>query len=297
MQTEPRGTVTELWRYPVKSMRGDRLRRTEVTECFGIPGDRGWALRDETAGEIRGAKQLPALLQLHARYLAAPVEGSTPHVEITFPDGSTAISDDPEIDAMLSEAVGRPVSLWPRRPARDQAHYRKAGRITEPDLRKLLDLDAGEALPDFSSVVTPYSQEVVAQMGTYATPPGSYFDLMPLSLLSATSLRSLQDLLPDSRIDSRRFRKNLIIEVPDADDPFPEQAWVGRTVRIGSVRALVTGPVSRCVMVTLPQDDLPKDRAVLKTLAREAGMNFGVYLRVLERGRIAEGDSVVPMPT
>ncbi|MGJ3510091.1 MOSC domain-containing protein [Enemella sp. A6] len=285
------GSVQQLWRYPVKSMGGDRIPKTEVTEAWGIPGDRAWAVRDEEAGQIRSAKQLHPLMQVRARYLAEPVAGSAPPVQLTLPDGSVATSEDSDVHERLSEALGKRVSLWPRQPAGNLDHYRKSRPISERDLREMLDVDEGDELPDFSGSFTPFSEEVIAQLGEYATPPGTYFDMMPLSLLTTASLRTLTEMLPDSVIDPRRFRKNLIVDTPDLAG-FPEQEWVGRELRIGSVRALVTGPVSRCVMVTLPQEELERDRAVLKTLARQARTNFGIYLRVLEPGRIQEGDAV-----
>src|SRR5207249_9399410 len=84
---------------------------------FGIPGDRGWAVRDEAAGEIRGAKKLPALLQLAARYLEEPAADRIPPAEITLPDGARVRTDAPEAAARLTAFLGRRVTLWPRRPA------------------------------------------------------------------------------------------------------------------------------------------------------------------------------------
>jgi uncharacterized protein YcbX len=65
------GRVVEVWRYPVKSMGGELLAEARLGPR-GIVGDRGWALRDESAGEIRGAKKLPALMRCRARYDAEP---------------------------------------------------------------------------------------------------------------------------------------------------------------------------------------------------------------------------------
>ena len=62
------GKVKEIWRYPVKSMGGEKLTCASVA-AQGIPGDRGWALRDEKAGEIRGAKKLYQLMLCSAKYL------------------------------------------------------------------------------------------------------------------------------------------------------------------------------------------------------------------------------------
>ena len=63
------GTVKEIWRYPVKSMAGERMKSAKVS-ARGIYGDRGWAIRDEKAGEIRNARKLPMLLHCTRRLYA-----------------------------------------------------------------------------------------------------------------------------------------------------------------------------------------------------------------------------------
>lgn len=93
-------------------------------------------------------------------------------------------------------------------------------------------------------------------------------------------------------IDPRRFRKNVIVDTGPESDGFPEFGWVGRRLRIGAAVCGVTTSVAPCVMVGLPQAELPRDREIPKSLARNTGMDLGVYLRVIEPGRIAEGDAV-----
>src|SRR6202050_5807998 len=100
------GTVKEIWRYPVKSMAGERLQRENVG-ALGIYGDRGWAIRDEKAGEIRNARKLPALLHCSAVYLREPGADDAPPVQITMPNGTTFSSDSAEAGAKLSEMLGR----------------------------------------------------------------------------------------------------------------------------------------------------------------------------------------------
>src|SRR3954454_18618545 len=87
------GRVREIWRYPVKSMAGAELDGCRVGPR-GIPGDRGWATRDgrwatpdEGAGELRGAKPLPKLMQCSARSRDPPegANGGVPQVDITLP--------------------------------------------------------------------------------------------------------------------------------------------------------------------------------------------------------------------
>ena len=281
------GEVSELWRYPVKSMRGDRVVSTEVTERWGLPGDRGWAVRDEQASEIRGAKRINSLLQFHARYLEEPAADSTPPIEITCPDGTVIRSDDDQIHDALSAATARTVTLWPRRSPDDHEHYRR-GRITAADVRAQLDLGPDDPFPDFSTL----PEDVLAELFDYVTPRGTYFDAMPLSLATTTALGSLQATVPDSLIDARRFRKNVIVAGAPGAEGFPEFEWVGRRLQLGEVTCEVTVRIPRCVMVNLPQAELPHDGSVLKTLAARTGMDFGVYLRVIEPGRISEGDEV-----
>ena len=62
------GVVREIWRYPAKSMLGDRVERAELLG-HGMVGDRMWAVRDGVRGGIRGAKKISGLMRLSARYL------------------------------------------------------------------------------------------------------------------------------------------------------------------------------------------------------------------------------------
>ncbi len=73
-----------------------------------------------------------------------------------------------------------------------------------------------------------------------------------------------------------------------------ENDWIGRTVMVGStVRLVITKPCQRCVMITLPQGDLPKDSGILRTAAQHNGVNVGVYASVVDGGTIRRGDPVV----
>src|SRR5208282_5498849 len=96
------GRVAEIWRYPFKSMAGQLLERAEM-DAHGIAGDRGWAVRDENAGEIRGAKKLPNLLKCRAAYVSEPRPGGPiPDVAITLPDGGSMRASDCDAAARLS---------------------------------------------------------------------------------------------------------------------------------------------------------------------------------------------------
>mgnify|MGYP006243631681 FL=1 len=102
-------TITEIHRYPVKSMLGETPSEVTVSER-GIHGDRAWATRDEIRGGIRGAKKLPQLMLFSAR----SIEGNTS--EITAPDGSTCLTSSDEMNHWLSEKLDHSVTLWPLLP-------------------------------------------------------------------------------------------------------------------------------------------------------------------------------------
>ena len=74
---------------------------------------------------------------------------------------------------------------------------------------------------------------------------------------------------------------------------FPEDAWIGHTIRIGDhVQLSITGPCPRCVMTTLAQADLPKDSGILRTAAQHNHVNVGVYATVTHGGTIRRGDPI-----
>lgn len=278
------GTVREIWRYPVKSMVGERLERTQLGE-LGVPGDRGWALRDDDAGEVRGGKKLPALLGCRARYRREPDVAGIAHADIELPSGDRTATDDPEVSARLSALVGRRVTLWPRRPAEDREHYKRVlPDDLEGDLREVFGRLPDEPLPNLE-VFPP-------ELFEYTSPLGTYFDAYPLHVLTTASLATLGRGAPVERFDARRFRPNLLVEsTPDATG-LPEGDWAGRELRAGGIRLRVEMPTVRCSMVMRAQPGLAADTEVLRTIVREGAQNLGAYATVVAPGAIAVGDAV-----
>src|SRR5688572_23790042 len=105
-------------------MAGERLDSSEVG-ANGLWGDRGWAVVDETTGEIHNAKRHPALMQCAAAYLAAPREDMIPGVEITLPDRTKTSSDSPDVSYRLSELMQCQVTLRRRPPVTETSYYRR----------------------------------------------------------------------------------------------------------------------------------------------------------------------------
>jgi uncharacterized protein YcbX len=280
------GTVKEIWRYPVKSMAGERLQRANVG-ALGIYGDRGWAIRDEKAGEIRNARKLPALLHCTAVYLREPSGCDVPPAQITMPDGTTFRSDCAEASEKLSEMLGRPVTIWPVQPPSERDLLRRA-KPDNPDMkaemREVFGRLESEPLPDFSTLPP--------QILKFTSPFGTFFDAFPFHLLTTASLSALAGHNPTADFDSRRFRPNLLVETERGLDGLVEAEWSGRTLRIGATRIKLEMPTVRCVIPTLDQPGMKKDPSVLRTIVRDAAQNLGAYATITAGGTIALGDQV-----
>lgn len=279
------GTVEQLWRYPVKSMMGEQLAAVTIDER-GLPGDRAWATRDEVRGGIRGAKKIGSLMTLAASYRTEPQLGRTaPPAEITLPDGSAVLTTDDDANARVTAALDHEVTLWPL--VEEDEHYLRGAPDSDDldtELRDIFGREPDEPLPDLS-IIPP-------DLLFYESLPGGYFDVHPLLLLTNQSLDSLRALAPESKVDVRRFRPNILIDALGDADPFPEQGWVGQTLDIGGAKVEVLSGCPRCVMITRPFADLPEDRSLMRTVVKDADQNMGVYARVVEGGPIAVGDGV-----
>jgi uncharacterized protein YcbX len=225
-------TVTELWRYPVKSLLGERLQEARIEER-GVVGDRLYAVTDRhgkigSGKTTRRFRRLDGLFELRAR------NGGERSL-VTLPDGREFAAGEPELDAFLSERYGRKLRV-----------LREGG------------------IP--------------------------HHDAAPLHLLTTSSLRWLETNLPASRIDVRRFRPNVLLDVAGA--ALVEDAWVGRRFALGSAVVRVVERTERCVMTTNAQSELPKDPAVLRTVTELNDVCLGIYASVETEGLVRVGDAL-----
>ena len=302
------GTVKQIGRYAVKSMAGEQL-DVCIVGLRGIPGDRGWALRDETTGELTNAKQLPVLMQCAARYREAPRDQFIPHVDIRLPDGTELGSDLPEINARLSALVGKPVSLWPQQPASNVEHYRRSSKMARMlgqlarfrvfraalpiltsfghanvELRETFSREPSEPVPDLSTLPP--------ELLEFTSPPGTYFDAFPIHVLTTASLQMMCRLNPAATWDVRRFRPNFLVETDPAIQGLVDAEWSGQTLRIGRVELRCEIPAVRCGMTMHAQAELPKDPSILRSIVRDADQNLGIYASVVSPGEVRVGDVV-----
>jgi len=280
-----------VWRFPVKSMLGQRLDRVAVT-ASGVLGDRAWAIVDAEDGKVASAKnprKWRALLACRAEFLDEPTEAApAPHVRITFPDDVTVTSADANADDRLSEYLGRPVRLTSSVP--DAPIFEE----TWPDVEGIAPRDIIE------STRARYDDgESVSDLSLAMAAPGSFLDLAPVHLVTTASLAELRRLQPESEFAIARFRPNFVID--GADGGFVENDWVGSDVRLGAATVNIMMPTMRCVMTTLAQGDLPEDRGVLRAALTHNRIEItglgkwacvGAYAGVVAPGDVARGDAV-----
>jgi uncharacterized protein YcbX len=282
------GTVKTLSRFPVKSMLGEHPDVVDIIDS-GIAGDRAWGLVDVETGKVASAKHprlWAALLGMRASYAGAANDGP---VRIDLPDGTSVSSDDSDVDVRLSALIGREVHLTAEVPS---------GASYEEEWPEVEGLAPSEFIAGTRSGRSVTGRDLSSlPVGMLA--PGTFQDVAPLTLMTTASLRAARALHPDGDWDDRRFRSTLLIDCEGED--FVEQEWIGRSLRIGEVELSVAAPTPRCVMVTLPQQDLGPDAQVLRTLAKHNRLDvlgsglyacLGVYASVVRSGRIAGGNPV-----
>lgn len=263
------GMVVSLWRYPVKSMLGEELNSSYVTER-GLEGDRAYALIDQKTGKVASAKnpsKWGKLFDFRSVFIdASQVVENNPPVCITLPDGTNVFSDQDDIDYSLSKVLSQDVRLM--RASLEKPSYE-------------------EYWPDIDGLA---QREKITDENM---PSRTFFDVAVIHLLTTSTINRLRELYPEGRFEVRRFRPNIVIESASEEKGFIENSWIGKKITIGEDIVLrVTGPCTRCVMTTLPQGDLPRDLGILRTVARYNQVNAGVYASVDQGGTIRRGDLV-----
>jgi uncharacterized protein YcbX len=255
--------VESLWRYPVKSMRGE-----ELAEAFagfaGVHGDRLYAFRSSSAPAVfpyLTAREQERMLLCRPVYrhpaemvmppllaeteaigpglTTAPVDAARLAVDVETPGGERFAIDDPRLISVLRESIG------------------EEGR----------------------------HQLTLARCDRAMT------DCRPISLFSVQTARQMGEEL-GAVVDKRRFRANVYVDLKSGAG-FGEDEWVGRTLRIGAraeIKVLERDP--RCKMITLDPETGQAEPEIIKRLARAHESKAGVYAAVLVEGAIRPGDEI-----
>ena len=144
--------------------------------------------------------------------------------------------------------------------------------------------ESDEPMPDLGNV--PWD------LFEFYTPPGTYFDVLPIHVLSMSAVQTMRTLAPSASWDVRRFRPNVLIQAA-TDEGHVERHWVGRTVQIGGFAIRGEMPTIRCAMTMHAQKELPSDPLVLRAIVRDADQCLGLYASGVASGTISVGDPVV----
>ena len=257
------GRVAELWRFPVKSMQGERLDGLELGPD-GVAGDRRYGLIDTASDHLLSAKSVPALFAARAVTVG-------PAVQITLPDGRELAADDPDASAILSVWLGRPVELKP----------------------------SGSTVGAVGYEMTFDPPDDGAEMIVWPAMDGSFLDLAPVHALTTASLATMDAARPATVWNVRRFRPNVLIDTGSATG-FVEDGWVGRDVALGAAGATIHVDMQsvRCAMplrAQPPLGDAPaleRDIEVFRTLTVEHNNHLGIYCGVAAPGSVRIGDPV-----
>jgi uncharacterized protein YcbX len=286
------GKLKEIWRYPVKSLGGDTLEIAHVHE-YGIAGDRGWAVIDVQTGDICSAKRLPKLLNLTAHYRHEPEDGvayggSIPPVIIRFPDGQELDALDNQAAAM-SEFLGKSIKLHALEPPENLDHYRMSNPPSDEEFLRALNVQPGEDGPDLSD----YDPAMIETLMEYSCPPGTYYDVFPLHMLTTAALKYMTEKSGEN-FDHRRFRPNLLVETLPSINGIVEFDWVGKSLRIGEVLLKIESRTIRCSVPSREQQHhgLVQNPKISKSLYESTNRYLGANLTVERNGLLRSGDDV-----
>ena len=253
------GQVQSVWRYPVKSMRGERLESAFVG-FSGVYGDRVYAFRNSAAPAgfpFLTGRELEQMLLYQPKF--------------RHPDKSRCPPN-------LAEAQHLAPGLTPI--------------YAEPaDLVVDVETPAGEVLAIDSPTLRDRlrAASAAAEELTLLRSDRALTDCRPVSLISAQTVAALGGEVGEE-LDQRRFRANIYAVFGSA---FAEDTFVGKSLKIGAkavISVLERDP--RCKMITLDPDTGQESPEVLKAVAQSHQGRVGVYGAVLVEGTILPGDQI-----
>jgi uncharacterized protein YcbX len=255
------GRIESLWRYPVKSMRGEQL--AEAFAGFpGVYGDRLYAFRSSLlpkgfpyfTGRDQGQMLAYRAAFRHTDRMAAP------------PNLAEAEALGPGITPLYADSADRIVDV-----------ETPSGEVLSVDDPRLLDL-LRDGARDGHELSLLRSERALT-------------DCRPFSLISIQTTRQLSEEV-GVELDKRRFRANAYVYLASGAG-FAEDQWVGRRLRIGDkAQIAVTDRDPRCKMITLDPDTGQANPEVMRRVAKDHHGTAGVYGAVLVEGTIRAGDEI-----
>jgi uncharacterized protein len=255
------GRIDSLWRYPVKSMRGE-----ELAEAFvgfsGVYGDRLFAFKSSACPEgfpyLTGREQREMLLY-RPRFRHPDKAGKPPNqaeAEALAPGLNPVFADPADLAVEVETPSGEVL------------------RVDDPALVRMLV----QRMSDDHTLTLLRSERALT-------------DCRPVSLFSIQTVRQLGDEV-GTALDKRRFRANIYLDLGSAAGFF-EDGFVGQTLRLGpKVVIAVLERDPRCKMITIDPDTAEPSGAILRQVSRAHDGMAGVYGAVLVEGTVRQGDDI-----
>jgi uncharacterized protein len=255
------GKVDSLWRYPVKSMRGEELNQI-FAGYGGVYGDRLFAFK--SSANQRGfpfftGRDKRQMIRYRARF-RCPEKAARP---INF-DEAEKLS--PNINPISASAAELMID------------------VETPD-GKMFAIDDPALIDNLRTGIDEKHELTLLRSEKAIT------DCRPLSIFAVQTARRLGEQTGVA-VDKRRFRSNIYVDLTTSDG-FAEDGFVGRSLRIGSKAVVaILQRDARCMMITLDPDTGEKEPAILKKVAQAHDGMAGVYGAVLVEGMLHKGDPV-----
>lgn len=254
------GRVESLWRYPVKSMRGEMLPEAYVS-FSGILGDRLYAVHNSA-----GPKAFP--------YLTARARKEMLLYRPFFREPARSV-----LPSNLAEAEAFGPGITPLYPCFE-------------DLAVDVETPSGEVLGvDDCRLLSALTDKLSSGALTTRRSDRAITDCRPISLFSTQTIGKIGDAVGAS-LDKRRFRANIYADLLSTGG-FAEDEFVGCKLQIGSkVVVVVLERDSRCRMIGFDPDTLEMNSDILQYVARNHEGKAGVYAAVLVEGAVRAGDEI-----
>lgn len=252
-------TVARLSTTPVKSLMLHHAAELRL-EPFGVAADRRFYLIRPDGRLLAGFHHGPLAL------VRADWDALHDRLRLTFPDG-TVVEDDVRL------AARELTDFW---------GHRVPGRVVEGP---------------WADALSAYTGRPARVVKT--DEPAGGVDVEPLTLVSSESIAELGRRTAREGLDAGRFR--MLIEI-EGVKPHEEDTWSGRQVRAGEAVVEIGGPVPRCATTTRDPNTGLRDLDTLRAIAAYRGkregknVDFGVYARVVEPGRVRVGDPIELQP-
>lgn len=247
-------TVSALYRHPVKGFTPERLSSADLAVGEGFPCDRLYAVEVGPSGFDPASPAFVSKMKFAVLARIAEVARARTAYDEVSGVFSAGAEGLADIAADLTTAPGRDAfAAW---------------------LTTLLGDEADAPL------------KVITAPGTWR-----FMDhpLGHVSIINMASLRDLEQRI-GKRLDPLRFRGNLYVE---GLEPWVENQWQGRSLRLGEATASVFKPIVRCVATHVDPVTAERDIDVVKALFDHYGHTlFGLYVQTTAAGCVAEGDTL-----